>query len=173
MVYSFTTFPTSPYRSADGRLTPAAERGRALFFSPDVGCSDCHRGSRLTDSRFAADGEPVLHDVGTLGELSGGRLGGELTGIDTPTLHGLWLSAPYLHDGSAATLQELLTLRNPADRHGTTSHLRDGEIGDLVAYLLSLDGRVFSRRELDPRMDRRAATHRGGPASRLTPSREK
>lgn len=142
-VSSLTEFPTSPYRDLDGQLLPAAERGRVLFFDPGVGCSDCHSGSRLTDSRFAADGQPVLHDVGTLSELSGGRLGGELTGVDTPTLHGLWLSAPYLHDGSAANLQEVLTVRNPEDRHGTTSHLGESEIGDLVAYLLSLDGRVF------------------------------
>ena len=87
------------------------------------------------------DGAPLLHDVGTLGPGSGQRLGGTLTGIDTPTLHGVWRTGPYLHDGSAATLREVLVDRNPSDQHGTTSTLSTSEIDDLVAYLLCLDGR--------------------------------
>jgi hypothetical protein len=94
----------------------------------------------MTDSAFLAPAEPLLHDVGTLGEGSGKRLGGTLSGIDTPTLHGLWHSGPYLHDGSAATLEEVLRDRNPDDEHGVTSSLSDADIGDLIQYLLSLDG---------------------------------
>jgi cytochrome c peroxidase len=60
-------------------------------------------------------------------------------GIDTPTLYGVWNSAPYLHDGSAGTLPEVLTSRNEGDVHGATSHLDDGQIEDLVQYLSSLD----------------------------------
>ena len=48
----------------------------------------------------------MLHDVGTLTAGSGMRLGGALPGLDTPGLRGLWATAPYLHDGSAATLRE-------------------------------------------------------------------
>src|SRR5690606_15950636 len=110
-----------------------------LFESAALGCTGCHAGEALTDSRFDA-GEPVLHDVGTLGAGSGGRLGGTLEGIDTPTLHGLWHSPPYLHDGSAPTLHDVLTVRNDG-RHGTTAGLTEGEVEDLVAYLRSLDGR--------------------------------
>ncbi|MCZ7640996.1 MAG: hypothetical protein M5U12_36045 [Verrucomicrobia bacterium] len=55
-----------------------------------------------------------------------------------PTLIELWRTAPYLHDGSAATLREILTSRNVADQHGKTSHLNDDQIRDLVEYLLSL-----------------------------------
>jgi cytochrome c peroxidase len=83
-----------------------------------------------------------LHDVGTLGPGSGKRLGQTLTGIDTPTLHSLWSSAPYLHDGSAPTLRDVLRTRNPTDQHGKTSQLSDDQIDDLVQYLLSLDGRT-------------------------------
>jgi cytochrome c peroxidase len=67
------------------------------------------------------------------------RLGGPLPGIDTPTLRGLFLSAPYLHDGSAPTLRAVLRDRNPDDRHGVTSDLSDAQLEDLVAYLLSLE----------------------------------
>jgi cytochrome c peroxidase len=130
----------SPHRNADGTLTEAAERGRALFAA--AGCPSCHAGEALTDSGFEPDGTPRLHDVGTLGAGSGQRLGSTLEGIDTPTLHGLWQSAPYLHDGSAATLREVLTARNAGDRHGATSSLTEGGLDDLEAYLMSLDGRV-------------------------------
>ncbi len=139
-VTSLSNYPKSPHRQDDGTLTDAATRGQAIFESTETGCTDCHSGADLTDSGWSEDGRPNLHDVGTLSGGSGSRLGGELTGIDTPTLHGLWNSAPYLHDGSATTLEEVLTTRNPDDAHGVTSHLDAAQIADLVAYLLSLDG---------------------------------
>ena len=82
---------------------------------------------------------PILHDVGTLGPGSGQRLGGALTGLDTPTLRGLWRTAPYLHDGSAATLRDVLVGRNRADRHGRTSQLSADQLSDLLAFLLSVE----------------------------------
>ena len=138
-VTSLAAFAPSPYRNPDGSLPAEAERGRALFAS--AGCPTCHSGEGLTDSGF--DGAaPRLHDVGTLGPGSGRRLGEALAGIDTPTLHGVFDSAPYLHDGSAPTLRAVLVDRNPDDRHGSTSGLSSAEIDDLIAYLRCLDGRV-------------------------------
>ncbi|MEM9456224.1 MAG: PKD domain-containing protein [Myxococcota bacterium] len=137
-VSSLTEFPRSPFRQADGSLSPAAVAGEALFVSPMLGCTTCHVGSRMTDSEFIA-GVPVLHDVGTLTEASGQRLGGPLLGLDTPTLRGLWNGAPYLHDGSAATLHDVLTTANPGDQHGATSMLTSGQLDHLVAYLLSVE----------------------------------
>ncbi len=137
-VTSLDRYLPSPFRAGDGSLPPAAARGRALFAA--AGCATCHPGPTFTDSGFEAPGVPRLHDVGTLGPGSGQRLGGALAGLDTPTLHGLWQSAPYLHDGSAATLHDVLTTRNPDDRHGATSGMASADIDDLVAYLLCLDG---------------------------------
>jgi len=136
-IASLDTFPESP-ESTGGALTPAQERGRALFASTRLGCTSCHAGERLTDSAFTAPGVPLLHDVGTLVPGSGQRRGEPLTGLDTPTLHELFDSAPYLHDGSAATLREVLTTRNAGDRHGTTSDLTADELEDLLAYLRAL-----------------------------------
>ena len=79
------------------------------------------------------------HDVGTLKPSSGGRLGGPLDGIDTPTLRGLWATAPYLHDGSAATLRDVLTTANPAGRHGNLSPLTPAQIDQLVEYLNQIE----------------------------------
>jgi cytochrome c peroxidase len=75
-----------------------------------------------------------VHDVGTADGLS--EWFGPL--IDTPTLRFLYDSAPYLHDGSAATLAEVLTAANPDDEHGVTSHLTEDELADLIAFLLAL-----------------------------------
>ena len=70
---------------------------------------------------------------------SGNRIGGPLDGIDTPTLRGLWATAPYLHDGSAATLRDVLTTANPAARHGNLSTLTSAQIDQLVEYLNQLE----------------------------------
>jgi hypothetical protein len=98
----------------------------------------------FSDSGLTANASNYLrHDVGTLTPASGQRLGEALDGLDTPGLAGLWASAPYLHDGSAATLLDVLTTRNTNDQHGTTSALTAEQRTDLVEYLLSLDGSPF------------------------------
>ncbi|MCB0329693.1 MAG: Ig-like domain-containing protein [Bdellovibrionales bacterium] len=96
------SFPRSPYRNADGSLSDAAKRGKALFSTMD--CVSCHGGSTFTDSSLE---EAPLHDVGTIGTNSGLRLGQKLTGIDTPTLLGVFDSPPYLHNGQAHSLAEV------------------------------------------------------------------
>jgi cytochrome c peroxidase len=57
---------------------------------------------------------------------------------DTPTLLGVYRAGPYLHDGRAKTLHEVLTVHNKGDQHGQTSHLSPAEVDDLVAFLKSL-----------------------------------
>jgi len=138
-VTSLADTPRSPHRLAGGRASESAERGRELFFDETVGCAGCHLRPTFTDSRFGDPSDYVLHEVGTLGEGSGGRLGGPLLGLDTPTLLGVWATPPYLHDGSTATLRDVVKTRNEDDRHGTTSHLADAQVDDLVAFLLVLD----------------------------------
>jgi YVTN family beta-propeller protein len=132
-VSSLSSVGLSPYRAADGSLTANAQAGR-LIFNGAGQCASCHTGADFTDS---ASG--VLHDVGTIKASSGKRLGATLTGIDTPTLKGLWDTAPYLHDGSAATLMDVLTTANPGNRHGTTSTLTPQQREQLVAYLQQID----------------------------------
>ena len=142
-VLSLNSEPRSPHRTPEGELSPEAAAGRLLFESPTLGCKSCHTGARLTDSAFVDPGVPLLHDVGTLGPGSGKRLGLPLTGLDTPSLHGLWRTPPYLHDGSAPDLDAVLSKKkNPNDLHGVTSMLTPAERAGLIAYLLSLDGDV-------------------------------
>ena len=131
-VQSLEAYGPAPALDADD-----VELGRRVFEDPSLGCTGCHTGPDLTDSAIAG-GVPVLHDVGTIGPDSGQRLGAPLTGLDTPTLRGLWRTAPYLHDGSAASLEEVIGSRNIADQHGVTSTLTVFQRANLVLYLRSL-----------------------------------
>ncbi|HEX6708285.1 MAG TPA: Ig-like domain-containing protein [Albitalea sp.] len=123
----------SPFRNADGSMTADAVAGQAIF-QGSGGCTGCHGGPDFTDSAAG-----VLHDVGTIKPSSGKRLGQTLTGLDTPTLKGVWETGPYLHDGSAATLLDVLTTANAGNRHGNTAGLTPTQLQQLVAYLQQLD----------------------------------
>ena len=125
----------SPYRQANGALTADGVAGKALF--EKLGCDFCHGGTEFTDSARGA-----LHDVGTITAMSGGRAGGPLFGLDTPTLLGVWETPPYLHDGSAPTLRDVLTTKNPSELHGSVSALSSQQVDQLVAFLLQIDSEL-------------------------------
>ncbi len=90
-----------------------------------MGCAACHPPGLFTDLRS--------YDVGTCG-----RFDKPADRFDTPALVEAWRTAPYLHDGSAASMTDVLTAHNPHDKHGHTSHLTPQEVQDLAAYVLSL-----------------------------------
>lgn len=131
-VDSLSETPRSPWRQPSGASSAAALAGAGLFAS--LGCGSCHSGMRLSDSPSG-----LRHDVGTIRPTSGQRLGGLLDGIDTPMLPGVAATAPYLHDGSAATLRDVLVTANPLGLHGNVSGLSAAEIDSLVEYLLELE----------------------------------
>jgi YVTN family beta-propeller protein len=127
------SLPSRPNRSrpANGELTPAQERGRVLFERatdkfgnaiPQANrCANCHSGPKGTSQKS--------FEVGT-------RKPTDNTGmLDTPQLTNIALTAPYLHDGSAATLEEIWTRFNPEDKHGRTNDLTKDELNDLIQYL--------------------------------------
>jgi YVTN family beta-propeller protein len=108
----------------DGRLSPAAERGKTLFESNRVGCHKCHPAPHYTDLR--------MHDVGTKGKY-------ELVDrYDTPTLIEVWRTAPYLHDGRYTTIKELIVKGKHGKSRGRVEQLSEQEINDLVQFVLSL-----------------------------------
>lgn len=109
----------------DGRLSPAARRGKELFHSETVGCAGCHPAPLYTDMNF--------HNVGTVGPFDQ-----PTDRFDTPTLVEVWRSGPYLHDGSAVTIRDVLTTRNLQGKHGSALDLSDQQLDDLCAYVLSL-----------------------------------
>lgn len=146
--------PSNPYLNEDGTMTRAAQEGQELF-EKKAGCIQCHDGGQLTDSIKAVNGAgkltttvtDYLYDVGTGTSKdipSAGDARASYTNLrsghefDAPTLRGVWATAPYLHDGSALTLRDVLVTRNPNNQHGRTSDLSEEEISNLMAYLQSL-----------------------------------
>lgn len=126
-------FNLSPHALAPGKLSAAAERGKASFHHGTTGCATCHGGPYYTDSTLQKPFK--LHDVGTGTDDPREKMGPK---YDTPTLLGAYRNAPYLHHGKAATLHEVFTTYNQGDKHGKTSHLKKEEIDDLVEFLKAL-----------------------------------
>jgi YVTN family beta-propeller protein len=117
--------PLSPGHTKGQPLTEAAQRGETLFNDPALGCAACHPAPLYTDN--------LSHDVGT--STAGERIG---PAFNTPSLRGLYDSAPYFHDGSAATLYEAVTRPGEGNEHETGGRLNEAEIQDLIAFLLAL-----------------------------------
>jgi cytochrome c peroxidase len=123
MAYLRTLSPAPSPFLVEGKFSEKALRGVKVF--QRAGCAECHPAPLFTDLK--------LHDVGTSHELDR-----EVKQFDTPTLVEMWRTAPYLHDGSAATMEEVLMKYNPKDAHGKTSDLSKEDLADLVEYALSL-----------------------------------
>lgn len=139
-----------PYPSPPSGLDAAkVTRGKQLFGT--LGCPTCHAGTYFTDS---AAGNPaldlagpiMLHDVGTcvtagpFDDVSFPAEDGSprsACSFDTPSLRGVNDTAPYLHDGSAATLQDVFFLA-PKMVGDAATHLSSGDLDALVTYLRSL-----------------------------------
>jgi YVTN family beta-propeller protein len=122
------------YKPVNEDLTPAQELGKAIFertrtkngtaIPDEIQCPVCHNGPHHTNLQVA--------DVGT------GKPTDRSTSIDVPQLTNIALTAPYLHDGSAQTLEEIWTVFNPKDTHGVSNDLAKDELNDLIEYLKTL-----------------------------------
>lgn len=114
----------SPY-FVDGKLSPAAQRGKRLFFDEKIGCAKCHPEPLYTDL--------LLHDVGSKGRFDRRET------FDTPTLIECWRTAPYMHDGHYTTMKALIAEGKHGQRGGgAIDKLTEEQIDDLVEFVLSL-----------------------------------
>lgn len=96
----------------------AVARGKKLFSSAELGCATCHSGKSFTDGQQYGLSEEIESD--------------------TPSLLGVAHTAPYYHDGSAATLEALLRETGTIHGMGKVDQLTDNDVNDLVAYLETL-----------------------------------
>jgi YVTN family beta-propeller protein len=147
-------FPQNPHRSPDGSLDAQQQRGQMLFGQY---CAKCHTGAFLTDSgagnpTLDCKGSIVLHDIGTCnrGPFPDQPAQDECDGathvmhgacaFDTPTLRGIFASAPYFHDGSAATLRDAVerVIQSPNVLPPGAPTLSDDDKAALVAFLETL-----------------------------------
>jgi YVTN family beta-propeller protein len=148
-----------PYPAPPRSLDPTiASHGQGLFAM--LGCSGCHAGPYFTDSGMGnpsldltgpvvstvTPGGVLLHDVGTC--VMGGAFPDNATpdddgdlrspcAFDTPTLRGVSETAPYLHDGSAAQLEDVFVLA-PEMVGSAALTLSSSDQQALIAYLKSL-----------------------------------
>ncbi|CAA0090333.1 Cytochrome c551 peroxidase [Zhongshania aliphaticivorans] len=172
-INSFNSDSDKYENGATNTLSDAALRGRELFFSEELECFHCHGGYNFTDS--VADSSQLFVDTpfhntalynidgqGAYPEISQGII--EITGKATdmgrfraPTLRNVAFTAPYMHDGSISTLEEVIRTYAAGGRNiengpnagdGRENPFRDGfisgfdidedDIQNVIAYLNSL-----------------------------------
>lgn len=115
-------FPPSPRRAADGSLSAAARRGEVVF--ERKGCNSCHVPPDYTRAKVYKIGLESKDDA--------------YKGFNPPPLRGVWNRAPYLHDGRAATLEEVLLKHHKPSTVSGEPDLSAEELADLVEFLKSL-----------------------------------
>jgi YVTN family beta-propeller protein len=127
-------YPPNLQHNPTGELTEAQLRGKEIFertvdkngkeIPVRNRCITCHPAPYFTNKK--------LTDVGTLAASD------DSIRFDTPHLNNIYASAPYLHDGRAATLEEIWTKYSPNDRHGVANDLSKIELNEMIEYLKSL-----------------------------------
>jgi DNA-binding beta-propeller fold protein YncE len=117
--------PAAPSRSdARAELTPGQANGKLIFESAQAACTTCHSGRHFTNN--------ANMDIGSKARPS------DRSDFQVPVMHGLERSAPYMHDGSAKNLKELVYQWVKTDRMGKGSHLTDADLNDLIRFLETL-----------------------------------
>lgn len=121
---SLNQFQASPFMLGANTFSNAASSGKGIFINQ---CASCHGGINFTkSSNFDA-----LENIGSIKSSSGTRLGQSLLALDVPTLRDVWATAPYLHDGSALTLQQAINAHDDIV-------LSTSAMNDVVAFVKEL-----------------------------------
>jgi cytochrome c peroxidase len=117
--------PYDRYQAGDeNALSDAAKRGMEVFFNA-AHCSACHAGANFTDGGFHNIGVGIDDENPDLGRYAISKLGGARGAFKTPTLREIARTAPYMHDGRFATLEEVIEYY---DKGGTPNPQLDEEI---------------------------------------------
>jgi cytochrome c peroxidase len=154
--------------AGDDTALSAPEVAGFRLFTGKAGCAKCHSGFAFTDYAF--------HDIGLPGEDRGRgavlRVSAAEHAFKTPTLREIGRSAPYMHDGSLATLDDVLRhYENGVVERPTLSNdltrpvaLTPAQRGELLAFLGTLTS------DTEPALPERIAAGKSGgatPASRV------
>lgn len=126
-----------------GALTAAEQRGFDLF-KVKARCAGCHAGANFTDESFRSNGLVNRSDTGRARETGRER---DHQLFKVPSLRAVAQTAPYMHDGSIATLRQVVERYNDGatgvahvDSDIRPLGLTSQEISDLVAFLNALSG---------------------------------
>lgn len=139
--------PYDRYQAGDKQaLTPAQVRGMDVFFNK-AACDSCHLGFNFTDGSYANTGIGMDKPKPDLGRYQVTGKDEDRGSFKTPTLREIEHTAPYMHDGTLKTLEEVVEhynkggIKNPAlDQRMKPLKLTELEKQDLVAFLKSLNG---------------------------------
>ena len=126
-------------------MSESAKRGRDLFFGQKGGCTACHTGANFTDEKYHNLGVGMDQPNPDLGRFAVTKDEKDKGAFKTPTIRNVALSAPYMHDGSQKTLEEVVEWY---DRGGHPNpylskdirklNLTDQEKKDIVAFMKAL-----------------------------------
>ena len=127
-------YPPNIMYNPTGELTGSQLRGKKIFertkdnsgkdIPENNRCITCHTPPYYTNLKLAS--------VSTLAATD------DSMQFDTPHLNNIFASPPYLHDGRAATLEEIWTIYGKEDKHGLANDMNKNQLNDLVEYLKSL-----------------------------------
>ncbi|MGF1542147.1 MAG: MbnH family di-heme enzyme [Pleurocapsa sp.] len=159
------------YEGKRDEISTAAKRGEKLFTSERLECFHCHGGINFSDSivhQRLAFTEIAFHNTGLYNIDGRGSYPPQNTGVyeisqksedmgrfKAPTLRNIALTAPYMHDGSIATLEEVIEHYEAGGRASTKGNnpyksgfvkgfkLTESEKQDLLAFLRSLTDEEF------------------------------
>ncbi len=127
-------------------LSESAQRGLELF-EGKANCTRWHVGFNLTDGLFHNLGVGMDADKPDLGRFNVTKKEEDKGAFKTPTVRDIQRTGPYMHDGSVATLEEVVELYNRGgeknqwlDVKMVPLGLTDGEKKDLLAFMKSLEG---------------------------------
>jgi cytochrome c peroxidase len=155
--------PVDRYRHGDSTaLSAAAQRGLTLFLGP-ANCAACHVGPNFTDEQFHNTGVAWRSGISPTdsGRAAITRAARDVGAFKTPTLREAACTAPYMHDGSLRTLEDVIDFY---DRGGHANPHLDEEIrplrldaeekGSLLALLRALGGGCRPGRSVGSRAPR-------------------
>lgn len=134
--------PYDRFKAGDKKaLSESAQRGMKLF-SGKAHCSACHSGPNFTDGAFHNIGVGMELEKPDKGRAEISKLAGDTGSFKTPTLREIARTAPYMHDGSVKTLEEVVEhydrggVDNPyLDEEMFPLDLNDQEKADLVQFM--------------------------------------
>ena len=133
--------------SATRPMSESARRGRDLFFSQRVGCSACHLGANLSDEKYHNIGVGMDGDKPDLGRFVVTKQEKDKGAFKTPTIRNVALTAPYMHDGSQATLEVVVDWYDKGGHPNPTLSdkikklkLKPQEKADLVSFMKACTG---------------------------------
>ena len=105
---AFAVYQQRKQAAEEHPLSASAGRGRELFFSEKVGCTACHAGANFTDEKYHNLGVGMDKPKPDLGRAEISKDEKETGAFKTPTIRNVATTAPYMHDGSQKTLEEVV-----------------------------------------------------------------